>query len=123
MTPVNANIKFDLAIAFTKDALNGEWIGHTQPFGMILRGKTKEDIQARLRRAADFFLTTICEERPFPESVDIRRYFDKHRIRRYDKHINHSIKINFPTPEVDVVETKSVDQRSKLEAELELAIA
>ena len=117
MTPVNANIKFDLAIAFTKDALNGEWIGHTQPFGMILRGKTKEDIQARLRRAADFFLTTICEERPFPESVDsIRRYFDKHRI-------NHSIKINFPTPEVDVVETKSVDQRSKLEAELELAIA
>ena len=114
-SPVYANIRFELAIHFTKDDQNGEWIGHTQPFGMILRGETKEDIQARLHRAADFFVTTICRERPFPESIDsIRRYLDKRRV-------NHSIEISFPG--VEVAETRPPDQSGKLKAELELALA
>ena len=84
-----ANVQFDLEIAFVRSG--DQWIGTTTPFGMVLRGSSREDILARLRRTCDFFMETVNSGRSVLESTAIiSGYLDSHAIDhtidyRYDK--------------------------------------
>ena len=84
---ISADIEFVYHIAWTRTE-DGRWVGRTQPFGMTLYGDTQEEINDRMVRGADFFVSTF-QQFPFPDSINIMRaYLDSHAI-------DHTVNVRF----------------------------